>query len=165
MSLLWTRASGSDLASDLFDGQEWMHGTDHRTADELDKHDAGFHGIQVHGPGLYVTRNRDHAEQYARATAQGTGGHPVVQYGVVHAENPVRVTHRQLVGLGQDFREKHPSAPDHYGDAALGNLALRQRGHDFIHVTEGHYGDPIDVGIIVRPRRWMPYEDHHLEDE
>jgi hypothetical protein len=163
MSLLWITAA---LADDLFDPpNEWMHGTDEETADSLHKHDAGFHGLQVHGPGLYVTRNRDHAEQYARATAQSTGKRPVVQYGTIHSENPVSVTHRQLVGLGQEFREKHPESSEMHSDATLGNLALRQRGHDFIHVHEGVYGDPIDVGIIVKPRRWMPYEDHDVEGE
>jgi hypothetical protein len=164
MSLLWVR---SLLADDLFDPDEneWMHGTDEDTANDLHKHDSGFHGLQVHGPGLYVTRNRDHAEQYAKATAQFSGKRPVVQYGVVHSENPVSVTHRQLEGLGREFRDAHPGGNKDYNDAAMGNLALRARGHDFIHVHEGVYGDPIDVGIIVKPRRWIPTEDHDVKDE
>jgi hypothetical protein len=142
--------------------RDWFHGTDSGSADSVaTRQRADFRGVQVHGPGLYVTPDFDNATTYARAKAYGTGKAPVVQSGIPMTENPVSVTHRQLVGLGQQFREQHPSpANQSVPDAHLGNLALRQRGHDFMHVTEGVYGSPTDVGVILRPNKWMALEDH-----
>lgn len=142
--------------------RDWFHGTDQTSADAVaNKQRADFRGVQVHGPGFYVTPSMDNASVYARAKAWGGGGAPVVQEGIPMTRNPVQVTHRQLIGLGQQFREQHPHMADSaIPDAHLGNLALRQRGHDFMHVTEGVHGDATDVGVVLRPNKWLAMADH-----
>lgn len=146
--------------------RDWYHGTDEPSIQSLDRRQyADFRGIQVHGPGFYITPRFEHAEQYARDRAEHSGSQPVVQSGWPVTNSPVQMTHRGLTMLGQQFREEHPHVSGMLHDAALGNISLRQRGHDFLHVIEGVYGDPIDVGVILRPDRWVPDTDHYVPEE
>lgn len=143
--------------------RDWFHGTDQEGADEVARSQrADFRGIQVHGPGFYVTPNVEQAAEYARNRAEYSGRAAVIQSGIPMIENPVQVTARKLEGIGRQFRQAHPHVSDLMHDAALGNIALRQRGHDFMHVVEGVYGDPIDVGVILRPNKWLAMEDREV---
>lgn len=136
--------------------KDWFHGTDARSADEVaQRQRADFRGIQVHGPGFYVTPNEDHAREYARSK----GDDAVVQAGIPMVEKGISLSHAQLANIGAQFRRKNPDVPGLMHDAALGNIRLRQKGYDFLHVNAGAYGDPIDVGVILRPNKWLPIED------
>jgi hypothetical protein len=155
-------SSRSNELAEQIANRDWYHGTDQESAHAVAQSQrADFRGVQVHGPGLYVTPSKESASVYARAKAWGgERSAPTVQSGIPMTNNPVSVTHRQLIGLGQQFRDQHPHLKSDLPDAHLGNIALRQRGHDFMHVTEGVYGDPTDVGVVLRPNKWMALEDH-----
>lgn len=142
-----------DLSPSQFADTEWHHGTTKENAYAID--DSGVRtnvrGIQVHGPGFYVTPDWETAADYAHA---GDRKDPTIISGFAEAKHPVAVSHHQLVRLGAQFRTEHPHYQGSMDDVALGNIALRQRGHDFMHVTEGKYGTPTDVGVVLRPKVW-----------
>lgn len=141
--------------------KDWFHGTDSKSADDVaQRQRADFRGIQVHGPGFYVTPNEEHAKEYAKSK----GTDPVVQSGIPMVEKGVSLSHRELSNIGSQFRKKNPNVSGLIHDAALGNIRLRQKGYDFLHVNEGAHGDPIDVGVILRPNKWLAMEDRGVTD-
>lgn len=139
----------------------WYHGTDHRSADAISEgQKADFRGLQQSGPGMYVTPWFDNAEAYARSAAKYRGSDvPVVQAGEPRMEKPISLTSLELRNIGRQFRRKNPSVPDQYSEADLGNIALRKKGYDFLHINTNASGDHPDTGVILRPKRWTPIED------
>jgi hypothetical protein len=141
--------------------RDWFHGTDEAGQESIELRGArtDFRGIAVHGPGFHLTPDKEQAENYAEEAADRTYNAPKVVYGRVNAQNPIEVTHNQLERLGRQFRSNHPNLSPLIHDAAAGNIALRQRGHDFMHVTENGAGDPIDVGVVLRPHAFEAQGD------
>lgn len=87
--------------------------------------------LQQYGPGFYVTPEQYTAQVYAILKSRRSRSPAVVQYGEVHAQNPAEMDAEQLHEIGRRFRAANPRLADHpMSDAALGNIALRQAGHD-----------------------------------
>jgi hypothetical protein len=144
---------------------DWMHGTDERSADNIwdSGQRADFRGIQKFGPGFYVTPHQDHAEAYADSAASYRGAKGVIQHGVPLTDNPIEVSYHDLENIGRQFKEQHPNpGAQDLPDAHAGNIALRQRGHDFMRVTHGPGWEPIDVGVALRPKVWSPSEEFYV---
>lgn len=118
---------------------------------------------QSQGPGFYVTPSEQHAEQYAeRASGMQAGADPAVLAVDVTPEKGISLRHDELVNIGRQFRRKHGERPgvQNKPDAFLGNVALRQKGYDYLHINAGPRkiaGDPetaaeTDFGIVLNPK-------------
>jgi len=156
-------------SSRLFDevnDREWHHGTTVRGDRSIRSKGARAtftDNPQTQGPGFYVFGDHESAIDHALDITDGTHDDPAVQSGHVGPTFPMSVTHRHLERLGRQFREANPRVSTYLHDAALGNIALRQKGVDFLHVTENHHGDPADYGVILSPGVWVPRRTTHPE--
>lgn len=138
----------AELANDWKEyGLEVAHGTDASSAQNIAERGVrtNFRGIQVHGPGLYVADIDGGADKYAR------GANPQVVAMHVLPNKPIALRHNELANIGSKFRGKSGRSLEQFSDAALGNIALRQKGHDYIHIIEGKNGMPTDFGVVTKP--------------
>lgn len=139
----------AELANDIKEyGLDVAHGTDASSVQDIVNRGVrtNFRGIQVHGPGLYVTDLDDgSADRYAR------GSNPQVVGMHILPNKPIFLRHSELTNIGAKFRGKSGRSLEQFSDAALGNIALRQKGHDYIHIIEGKNGMPTDFGVVTRP--------------
>jgi hypothetical protein len=149
--------SGKDVADEVTE-QPWYHGTDQSSVQGIaDGQKADHRGIQKFGPGFYVTPDKEQAEEYASAHPR-----PAVVTGYAMSRNPLETTAKGLQIMGRQFREQFPlpqNSEAQVPDAHLGNIEARRRGHDFLHVVENEAGDPIDVGVVIRPNKFLSMEE------
>lgn len=154
---------GEDFLSEIA-GKDWFHGTDSGSADSVARSQrADFRRSQSYGPGLYVTPNEESAASYARGAALVSRQDPVVQAGVPEVSKAISLTHRQLDNIGRQFRRKHPTSSEEVTNTSLGNISLRTKKYDFLHINEDEHGDPVDVGVILRPKKWLALEDREVD--
>lgn len=134
---------------------EMFHGTDEASVDSvLRGQKADRRGTQVYGPGFYTTADRELASIHARDRSRFSHTPPAVLAGEVTATNPVHIDADDLAALGRKWREQNPRiAQTSWADASdndLGNIALRQAGHDFMTVQHGNQ----ETGVILRPKKF-----------
>ena len=148
--------------SELFDEvneRDWYHGTSGFHDENIRRKGArvGFtDSPQTQGPGFYVFGSEEKARAHALDVADSSYETPVVQTGHAGPVFPMRVAHSDLERIGRQFRRDNPRVHPLIHDAALGNISLRQRGVDFLHVTENHNYAPVDYGVVLRPGVWSP---------
>ena len=140
-------------------GVDRFHGTDRESAENIVTQGArtNFRGIQVHGPGFYVTAGD--TSGYAR------GADPQEVGMLLKAENPIVLRHHEIRNIGAKFRAKAEKPLDQYSDADLGNIALRRKGHDYIHIIEGKDRRPTDFGVVLRPKAIKEYYGYDTPQE
>lgn len=141
-----------------------FHGTEEAAVHSIvDRQMADRRGIQVYGPGFYTTDNPEVASHHAVGRGRMTRREPAVLAGYTEAKNPVSVDQDALAEIGRRWREANPHIENtswaNADDHTLGNIALRQAGHDYMHI-EGQSGS---VGVVLRPGRFQVDEigDEH----
>lgn len=117
--------------------------------------------LQSQGPGFYVTPSESRAGAYAERASGLQGGASPVTLGVrVSPSKGISLKHEELLNVGRQFRRKHGDTPGvgEKSDAYLGNVALRQKGYDYLHIQEGprswlsRPGAETDFGVVLSPR-------------
>jgi hypothetical protein len=141
--------------------QEWYHGTSGSSARGISRDGQRANvrpqtGGNAFGPGLYVTTDFGTASGYAKATRD-----PAVQRGVPDIKNPISVDYESLTALGHHALAKaeeqgHVVNNKLADPRAMGNIELRRRGYDFMHMTDASKSFGGMVGAVIRPGLWKP---------
>lgn len=153
-----------DESFDVVKSHPWFHGTDHRSAEAISANQKAEVGpLQQYGPGMYVTPDWFNAETYARMAAKSRGSDvPIISEGSPKMDKPISLKATELETIGKNFRRKNPRVSEDWSDTALGNIALRKKGFDFLHVAENVSGSHNDTGVILRPKSWVTRENHEV---
>lgn len=142
--------------------QRVFHGTSERNAAAIANQGVRTNArpLQSQGPGFYTTPDYGQAAEYAERAASMGGGDPSIVEANISPTKGISLKHNELANIGSQFRRKHGERPgvQNKSDTFLGNVALRQKGFDYLHMQEGPQRDErtpgaeVDFGIVLNPK-------------